>query len=525
VKTSQPPAATSASVGRTVLALPARWSTVLNAALWAAPLAVFWACYHEAINAWWMADDSAILLSVIRFGALAHWIRPNVDIEIAASNLTPWLYTSYAIDFAIAGLEPRAAYIHHLLVWFATLVVLTLLLRPWLGASVTAVVIVWFILAVPTGSIVQLLCTRHYLEGLLLALLSILAYSAYRLGGRARYLWISAALYAWAMTAKEIYVPLGPMLVLHHALYDPSSDAPLGTWSAALRAFGRRLVGSCVVLWPFFALIAAYVVWRGYMLGFDRLLAGYDDPASRATPALALTLPTLWKESFRWARWQTGLWMLVFVSALIGWVVFRAPLPRSRAVLFGSAVAAATLLPVYPVLGFVRVNIHYLFLPGLAFFVLAGWTIRQIDQGSGETVRAGRSPVASALMKYGRFAVVMIVVFLVFAQYRTEQRGSWLWSEREYVEQYRVEGQYELYSNDRSLVLDAVGPPWHHRALQWIRRIWLHSQEGPLACAGEQCKAMVAQIDGQAGVCKRYASVSRQLETVSCTSQSRTAGK
>jgi len=327
------------------------------------------------------------------------------------------------------------------------------------------------------------------------------------------------------MTAKEIYVPLGPMLVLHHALYDPSSDAPLGTWSAELRAFACRLIRSCVALWPYLALVAVYVIWRGYMLGFNRLFAGYDDPAAHATPTLALTLPSIWAEAFRWARWQSGLWALVFASALVGWVVFRAPLPRARALVFGTAVAAAALLPVYPVLGFVWMNPHYLFLPGLAFFVLTGWTIRQIDQGSSETARAGRSPVASALMQAGRIGVVMIVVLIVFAQYRTERRGSWLWMSRDYVEQYRVEGDYELYSADRSLVLDAVGPDWHHHALQGIRRIWLHAPDGPVACAGEQCKEMAAQLDEQAGVCKRYASASRQLETVSCTSRNRPAAK
>lgn len=484
-------------------------SAATNVGLWLVPFVVFAAIYYRALDAWWMNDDSAILLSVISNGILPHFYRPMAELAQPPSNLTPWLFAAYGIDFTIGGLEPRVAYLHHFAAWAAALAALTVALRRWLRPVVVALALAWFILAVPTSTVVELLCTRHYLEGLLFATLCILAYAAYLRRARARYLAVSAVLYAAAMLAKEVFVPLGPLLVLHYALF---ADLKAGGVAAAGR-ISQSLWRAATMLWPLIALSAAYVAYRGYMLGFDHLFSGYDVREWRTEPSMLLDFPATWESTFRWPHWQFAGWLALIFAGLALWWRRSTRFERWRGILFAGAVAVALLAPIYPVLGILVVyhwNWHYLVVPGLVFFSLAGWA----SQVCADSLSAARKRGSAS----GRSATILVLglVLLTAAQFRSARLSAWPWHKDDHVERYRVEGKYELYSPDRSLIIDAIGPSSHHVGLQQIRATLLHLPEGPKACAAGACSAAIARQVETGGACVRYRPVPPALEQVPC---------
>lgn len=486
-------------------------------ALWLTPFAVFVAIYHQAIGAWWMNDDSMALLSLARHGILPHFYRPLVDLELPPTNLTPWFYAAYGIDLALGGLDARIAYIHNFVSWGATLAALTIALRRWLDPATVAVVLVWFVLAVPTSTVAELLCTRHYLEGLLASTLCVIAYGAYRRGGRFLLVGVSALLYAWATTAKEIYVPLGPLLVVHHAVFDETA-ARSAPSSVALDAL-RRLWRAGIALWPHIVVAGAYVAYRGYMLGVDRLLTGYGVAEWRTRPPMLLDLPATWEWAFQWPHWVSALWLGLLGVGIALWLKRSAAAARWRGVLFGFAVATAVLAPIYPVLGILTVhrwNPHYLFVPGLAFFALAGWASRQCVEASLAARRAETSS-ATRPARWVEIAVGVTVVFLAIAQLRSARLASWPWSSDDHIARYRVEGEYELYAAERSLIVDAIGPPWHHIGLRGIRQHLLGLPEGPAACSGSECDAALKRQRDAHGICVRFFSGPPRLERVVCS--------
>jgi len=493
-------------------------SRILGFALLLLPVAVLLAAYHRVLDAWWMADDSMHLLSVIRFGVPAHFLRPLSDLELTPSNLTPWLYASYGIDYALGGLDPRGAYIHHLLSWCATLLALGVALRRWLGPILAAAILVWFVLSLPTSLLVLLLCTRHYVEGLFAATLSILAYSAYLRDPRRRYLMFSAFCYAWAISAKEIYVPLGPVLIVYQAVFGMPRDLIISAGSP-VRAWLAAIMRSCRMLWPYLVVCAAYVPYRGYMLGFDRLLAGYSEAAWKTRPSMIFDLPATWEWACGWKHWQSAAWLALIGAGIVRWLATTRPDIRLRGIAFGTIVALSLLLPLYPVLGLLtayRVNTHYLLLPLLGFLVLAGWSTRECFAELNHQ-KAGAPDLPLVGPARAGIAVLGCIAFFGFTQLATARRHAWPWQLHDEVAQYKVEGEFELRSARQSLILDAIGPAWHHYGLQQIRRIVLGLPSGPTACAPHQCAAAIVAAR-EAGIgCVRYREDLRRLDETACT--------
>ncbi|MEO8848940.1 MAG: hypothetical protein ABI440_09995 [Casimicrobiaceae bacterium] len=483
----------------------------------ALPIVVLLAIYHGVVDAWWMADDSMHLLSVARYGAIAHFVQPLEALQLSPSNLTPWLYASYAIDFALGGLDPHIAYAHHLVSWSLALVALTFALRRLLPQTATAGVLVAFILAVPTSTVVLLLCTRQYIEGLFAATLCVIAYDRHRRHGRRIDMLLSSACYAWAMSAKEIYVPLGPLLILHHAIFDDHASA-LVPMRTTLREWISRLWLACRALWPYVLLAGAYVVYRGYMLGFSRLLAGYDNqPQWHTRPAMLLDLPAAWEWACGWKRWQSIAWLLLVLAGTALWLARVERGRRDRIVVFCTATVIAIFAPLYPVLGVVvayHLNTYYLMLPLLAFFALAGWASMQCVMAlTAHTAVRLRSSFA---LHSARIALSALLVALMTGQFISARHSAWPWSWDVAIAQYRVEGAFELYADDHALILDAIGPTWHHYGLQHLRERVLHKPPGPQACVQGECDAAAARQREHGGSCVRYDAAFGRLDAAAC---------
>lgn len=478
---------------------------------------LFWFLYRDFLNGWWMADDSQHLLSVIRSGIWAHFYVPNEKLGLIPANLTPWLYLDYGIDFWFGGLQPHAAYIHHLLAWLATLVALSVLLVRILGSVFSLIAIALWLLSVPVGSVAQLLCTRHYLEGLLFSILSILSYRSYCASPTSRTLLLATLFYGVAITAKEIFVPLGILLIAHRALkveYRPARTS--ASWTECIE-IAQSFVVATKRMWPIIIVMASYVIWRAHMLGWHRLVAGYEDPGLRTQPAMLLNLPATWAKTMQWTPWMEPLWASLIGLALALWLIASPRAARLPTVAFTGIATLTILLPLYPVLARIEVNPHYLFLPGLIWSVCAAWALRFCAQYSTASAPVDIAPRFAASVRNVELVATSasLVALLLVGQFDARSR-FWLWGDREYIAQYRIEGEHELFGTDLSLIVDAIGPTWHHAGLRDIRHRLLGRSEGPNACDTDSCRKMRIEQVARGKHCVRFAASPARLDVIEC---------
>lgn len=295
----------------------------------------------------WRWDDTQILLHSHQYSFWQDFLIPEVWQQYSPANLTPWLVFSFEVDLILFGLTPTAFYLHQLLAIAAAALMLFLCLTLWCRPIFAAAGAVLFITGLPTMLIAEQLMTRHYIEGLVFALISVYAFVLYLRKGKLWLFLIALLMYGLAMTAKEIYVPLPALLVIL-----PDAD-----WR-------RRIQAS----FPFFALTLLYALWRGYMLG--SFSGGYVDSNEylsaviiRDVMASFATFPAL----FAGALWP--VFAALVASLWLAYGVRQRRLPW-RALM----IAALVLLPLVPLVrspGIVIAD-RYLFLPwALLSFSLA----------------------------------------------------------------------------------------------------------------------------------------------------------
>ena len=469
-------------------------------------LLVWLLLYREMLDGWWMADDTQHLLSVFRHGIAAHFSVPHQRLGLIPANLTPWLFLSYGVDHAVGGLDPSFAYWHHLVAWLLTVAVLTGLLCARFGVVAALIAVPLWLVSVPAGVVVQFLCTRHYLEGLLAALLAIIVYdsdlrrpSGIKVAGL-------TVLCALGMAAKEVYVPLVVCLLVHRWGREIAAMDSRGrdlTWSSATWLGIRATLGH---LWPLPVLGLLYGFWRAHMLGAGRLLAGYGAGGPTSTAEALRALPELWAVTIHGGSGAGGLALALITAGVLKWLLAhrRAPVLRYAANAITWAVCIS--FPALMVASGVQDNPHYLFLPSLAWLVALAWAVRYVwGEGEGE---------ASAAQWMVRLGLCVCLALLVQGHWQARGR-LWLWADRVAVQQYRVEGERALYGQGAAMIVEAAGPPWHHLGLQSLQREVLHKTSITLLCAGPAC-AEVPQAALQGLQCTAFDRGTRALRPAVC---------
>lgn len=216
----------------------------------------------HTLDRFWRGDDTPVLAHMLKHPLHEIFFTPAVWQELSTANLTPWISLSFRVDYALAGLEPRAFYLHHLVtLWLVAVVLNRLLMRVadrWLAWAGT----ILFLAGAPVQRVGEQLFTRHYLEGLLFCLLALAGFLRYRDTGKWPYQVAALLCYAAAMTAKEIYVPLALLLVL----------LAQGDRLQRLRQLG-----------PYLALLGLYIAWRAWMLAGH--VGGYAQGSVYVDPA------------------------------------------------------------------------------------------------------------------------------------------------------------------------------------------------------------------------------------------------
>ena len=275
---------------------------IVDAALLAI-LSVLWCRKIAAL--WWTFDDP-FHLNLIREHGAAELLFGSAFWRAFPSHVfTPLLLLSLKLDLQLFGLNARAFYAHQIVSFACLAPLVYLLLREWVEPIAAMCGALVAVVGAPMIEVTQRLMDRHYIEGLVLALLATLLFLRRRTIP-------SAALYLAAMLAKEIFVPLIVLLAFLAV---------------------RRLAPHVVAL-------VVYIVWRVALLG-PRLESYGWAVRPGDWPRVLVTLP--WRMLTVLAHGRAVGWIAV---ALAGIAVILAARRRPWLVLAGACIA---ILPIVPV--------------------------------------------------------------------------------------------------------------------------------------------------------------------------------
>jgi hypothetical protein len=202
--------------------------------------------YHSAINSFWLYDDPQILRHAFDHSPWEYFLVPDVWREMSLRSLTPWVSLSFYMDLKLFGFHPRFFYLHQLgSIWLASAGIY-LLLRFWTSRLFAVFGGLLFVASAPVAAAAELLMVRHYIEGLIFALGAICCFTFSLRRNLFSLSILSSAFYFFAISAKELYVPL---LVLAVALPEDGL---------------RKRVAYAV---PHALVFVLYLAWRYWMLG------------------------------------------------------------------------------------------------------------------------------------------------------------------------------------------------------------------------------------------------------------------
>jgi hypothetical protein len=202
--------------------------------------------YHSTLNGWWRWDDTQILKQALCQTPVEYFLSPDAYQLLTLKNFTPWLFLSFDMDLQFLGFEPARFYAHQLVdLWLAG-VVSCFLLRLWVPVWWAALGGALCIMGAPSATTVEQLMARHYVEGLLFALLALYLFLVSVRGKRRFTPFLGAVFYFLAMASKEVFIPLAVLCIL---------------WpEGSLR---KRLSASI----PYLSALFLYILWRKFMIG------------------------------------------------------------------------------------------------------------------------------------------------------------------------------------------------------------------------------------------------------------------
>ncbi|HEV7570800.1 MAG TPA: hypothetical protein VGQ21_04805 [Thermoanaerobaculia bacterium] len=226
-----------------------RW---IDALLVVAVLVTVWLLYHKVTRLWWIWDDTYLLHIVSEHRFLDSFVDGSLWLSMPQQIFTPLLTASYHVELALFGLNPVPFYVVHLTEVAAIAIALAFALRLWMSREAAACAAFLFLVGTPVAVMAAQLVLMHYVESVILSIVAAALFARAMRTGRKLPVITSALLYLLAMLAKEIAVPLLPVLLIL-----PERD---------LRARIRAV-------WPHGIALLIYFAWRYAILG--KLIGGY----------------------------------------------------------------------------------------------------------------------------------------------------------------------------------------------------------------------------------------------------------
>jgi hypothetical protein len=375
-----------------------------------------------AMGGFWLGDDPQVLLHALRYSPGEVLTVPDAWRELSTSNFTPLVTISFDLDLSLFGPDPEGFYAHQITVIALAAIAFAVLLRLLgLGRGLSLAGAIALLAVPPVVHVAHQLMTRHYIEGLVIAIVALIVWTAsirIRGGPKWRGIWLAnltAVLYLLAMLAKEVYATV-PLVFLAVSMIANEK------W----RQTAWRLVPVA-----FAALI--YIVWRVVMLGG---IGGYG------TGAGAMHLPKAAGEFLKQST-PVGLWIVVLL------LIAAVEAGSSRRALL------ATLLVMVAV--------------GLPLFGIGeGLEPRHLLVPSAVLLAAAMVSIHRMLRERRRLGVAMLAIVVT----ATVIGGASQWVvERDSAKRTEAEGRYVWEESEDALPLLASSPGWYIEGLADFREI------------------------------------------------------
>lgn len=305
---------------------------------------------HPGIwNAGWRFDDPQMLEFAANYSIIESFYKPGIWKELGAPFFTPLLTLSYWVDYQIFGLHPWGYYAHQIAVLAVALMLSYKLLEKSInsvpsGKTWAAVGAIFFLSGMPVFVVTEQIMTRHYIEGLCLAILS---FQLSQRRSKTALIW-SALCYLLAILAKEIYIPLPFFIFYAH-------------WSRH-----RNIISSInLVAWHGFAL-SLYALWRIYML---QGIGGYSD---QLIPSSTYLLNFL--EAGKLISFSDGIFGWILFAIIFGFILQKyARCPWGA--IYITAVAAFLILPLFPAIASIPPSTGSAYFIFHRYFFLPWWLL------------------------------------------------------------------------------------------------------------------------------------------------------
>ena len=281
------------------------------------------ALYVQTISGWFILDDIFHLRFVRDAGLWSSFYDPGS--QLSWSFFTPFLQISLGLDYFAWGVNPVGFYAHHLLSFCAMLAAVYALATRVIPPVGAATILMAFVSTRTAMALATQLMTRHYIEGLAFAALSLLLFCS-ALHRKSIVLAIAgSALYLLAALHKELYLPLvGLVLFL-----------PVGTLHNRLK-YG--------ILYGFSALV--YLIWRFSLQGYNLQLSTqvYNHQSLSGIGEYLSSLALSYPQFMQWTHLH--LFLLVGLCFLC---ILSLAMKSSRQLLFLAVLGICILVPVFPV--------------------------------------------------------------------------------------------------------------------------------------------------------------------------------
>lgn len=387
--------------------------------------------YHQVLRGWWTYDDPAILKQSIQHYPWEYFFNPHVWQQITVNNLTPLIFLSFDIDVALFGLDPLWYYAHQLVSLWLGVIMLYFVLLLYVPSTFAAMGSVLFVVGTPVTGIVTQLMTRHYLEGMVLALIAMYLFVKALRTKRIVLAWISGLVYILAMSAKEVYVPL-VLAVL---------ALPENTWRIRFK-----------YATPLLLAILFYIPWRMLMLG--EAVGGYSSIVK--TQDLLLLPQKILHLLFN----CNTLWGTLTAFIALG-IIFGMPWRRWHTFLYTICMSVLVFIPIVPLA------------PGAMSYryVFVIWTTLCIGVSIGF--------FSFWKQKWWRIFVIspMWIIIILATVINSNHKMTAYVKE---MNRWRAEGKFVLEETGiEKLLVEPKGPPWFYDSLMWLRKEFYKRPKGP----------------------------------------------
>ena len=411
------------------------------------------ALYRNTVDDWFLPDEVITISEIAELdliGVLTH--------GESFGNFVPLLFVSLWVDWKLFGLDPTGYHVHSIAAAVIIAVLSFVLMRRWLREPIALAAGACVFLAPPTVAVTSWICTRHYLEGTIFALIGVLVLIRFLDSPSPGKALACGGLYIGACIGKEIFAAL-PAALIFMPFSGPELWPRQGSLTERLRVLKddarirkRAMLAAGLILGLVF-----YIVWRLSKVGAVLTKYGYDVPVLDRLHYFAGAWP--WFSGWMASRGTEGPGFLagfVLVNVLVLGIIAVWSFKKTSKGVFFAATLLAACLPSVAVLNapgvrFLEVANHFclrfVYLPAIVVIL---WTFYTSSLLKNRTVAS----VAAALLVIwfavaGSFAVRPWSVSARMTRGATEVYAQWWDRQAVVVSDINIwlhKGLYSLWS-------------------------------------------------------------------------------